>query len=372
MLGDEATLSTRAEMSLAFIAGYRDRDMERVKRSLDSLKNQTCRDFEMILVDYGSSSDCSSAIRSLAGNYNFCRYCYSDTRGWMWNRSAALNTGARHSNREFLFLTDVDIVYPPWFVERLIHNMARDVCLISECFRSPPGFDNWESVTRRGDIPQWSSMKGQGLICVAKKALESVGGLDEQYGFWGPEDKDFVERLNRNLVPEYPLSDLYCYHQWHPHVIYELPLIVQFNNLVRYYGSQSESRVRANERREWGKQARFEDRPIYTHIDPELGVPRPGAPIRTIEAFGIASVLTTITEIATTQKVLWALPKYNASDRNAYLVNKVLRRFGWRLDRRLGYAGDVAQGLFLTVPGLFRDCYLDSSIGARSRAFFLT
>lgn len=359
-------------MSLTFVACYRGRDVQRLKRSLDSLKDQTCPDFEMILVDYGSHSACSSEIRQLLGDYSFCRYCYSDTRGWMWNRSAALNTGARLTDREFLFLTDVDIVYPPWFVERVREHMAKDVFFASECFRCPKGFDSWVEL-RRGSLSHaWLSLKGKGLACCARSGLEAVGGLDERYGYWGQQDKDFVERLARSGTRDLAIPDLYCYHQWHPHVIYELPFSVQFNTLVRYYGAQAEARVKANERREWGKPVHSEDRPIYAFVDPEKGVLRPGSPVRITEAFGVASLLTMMNEIATTKNVVWAFPSYDASDRDATLLNKVLRRFGWRLNRRLGYADDFARGFSLAVPEFFRDYYLEGKIGRQPYSFFLT
>ncbi len=359
-------------MSLSFVACYRDREVERLRHSLDSLKRQTCLDFDMVLVDYGSRSSCSAAIRELLGNYSFCRYCYSDSRGWMWNRSAALNTGARLSQHPVLFLTDVDIIYPPWFVERLMQHRSDKVFFASACFRCPKQFDNWQQLGGNEFRHNWSEMKGKGLMCSPRRALEEVGGLDETFAYWGQEDHDFAERLARSGLKELELAEIHCYHQWHPHVIYDLPLTVQFNNLAQYYAGHTESRVRANERREWGKLARSEGRPIFAYVDPETGVPRSGVPIKTAEAFGVANVLTTLRTIATSKNVMWALPTYDFSDKNASFLNKVLRRVGWRLDRRLGYAADVAQGLLVAAPGLFRDYYLNGSMGGRNCAFFLT
>jgi hypothetical protein len=215
-------------------------------------------------------------------------------------------------------------------------------------------------------------MKGKGLMCCPRSALEQIGGLDERFAYWGQEDHDFSERLARLGLRELELANLYCYHQWHPHVIYDLPFSVQFNNLAHYYAGREEGRVRANLRNDWGKLARFDDRAIYSHIDPERGEPRQNLQIRTVEAFGVAGLLTTIREMVNAKDVLWAVPRYDASDRNGAFLNKVLRRAGWRLDRRLGYAGDLAQGLILAVPGLFRDYFLEGTLGGRNHAFLLT
>jgi glycosyltransferase involved in cell wall biosynthesis len=66
-------------MSLTFIACYRDRDGKRLQRSLDSLRAQTCRDFDLILLDYGSGTAWSAAIQRLVAQFPFCRYAYSDS-----------------------------------------------------------------------------------------------------------------------------------------------------------------------------------------------------------------------------------------------------------------------------------------------------
>lgn len=359
-------------MSLTLIAGYRDRDAERLTRSLDSLNGQTCHDFDMTLVDYGSRMQCSSQIQQLVGSYPFCRYVYSDTRGWPWNRSAALNTGARISQGTVLFFTDVDIIYPPEFVEEILDHQAPDVFFASACFRSPKGFNEWNLLAKDGFANHWPEMKGKGLMCCPRPALEAVGGLDERFAYWGAEDLDLAERLARSGLREMNLPEVRCYHQWHPHVIYQLPLSVQFNNLTRYHGGRSTCRIQVNDHHNWGRVVRREERPVYQLVDPDLGVTRPGAPLRNIEAFGVANVLTAIKEIAAAKNVLWALPRYNASDTDATFLNKVLRRCGWRLDRRLGFAGDVAQGLLLAVPELFRDCYLTGTNNGEACSLFLT
>jgi hypothetical protein len=209
-------------------------------------------------------------------------------------------------------------------------------------------------------------------MCCSRQATEAVGGLDERFAYWGAEDLDFAERLARSGLRELNPPEIHCYHQWHPHVIYQLPLSVQFNNLTRYHGGRSSGRIQANKRRDWGRVVRRKDRPIFEYVDPDCGASQPGAPVRSIEAFGVAHVLTAVKDMAAASNVLWALPRYDASDTDATFLNKVLRRCGWRVDRRLGYACDVAQGLLLAVPELFRDCYLTGTNKGQACSLFLT
>ena len=80
-----------AEISIVF--GYRNRDIARVKRCMDSLKNQTFSDFEVIFIDYGSDESFVRQVRPLIGRYAFAHYYYLYTAGYPWNRSHALNVG---------------------------------------------------------------------------------------------------------------------------------------------------------------------------------------------------------------------------------------------------------------------------------------
>jgi len=65
---------------LILIYPYRNRNIERVKRSLESLENQTVSDFSVVFVDYGSELEISSAIETLLENYDFVNYQYYPTR----------------------------------------------------------------------------------------------------------------------------------------------------------------------------------------------------------------------------------------------------------------------------------------------------
>ena len=58
---------------------YRNRDIERVKRSLDSLALQTDQRFKVLFVDYGSSSKQASQVEQLIISYSFANYIYSYT-----------------------------------------------------------------------------------------------------------------------------------------------------------------------------------------------------------------------------------------------------------------------------------------------------
>ena len=97
---------------------FRDRDLDRVKRSLDSLSRQTDMDFDVIFVDFGSREDLAVETSNLLSRYEFAKYVYNDTRYKPWNRSHALNTGIRLSSAPYIFTADVDMIFREDFIAK--------------------------------------------------------------------------------------------------------------------------------------------------------------------------------------------------------------------------------------------------------------
>src|SRR5438552_2538149 len=105
-------------LTIVFI--YRNRDLQRAKRSLDSLSRQTSKEFNVIFIDYGSEEPFKSGVQKIITEYSFCNYVYSDSRGMPWNRSHALNTGIRLAKTGFVFTADIDMIFETKFVETLL------------------------------------------------------------------------------------------------------------------------------------------------------------------------------------------------------------------------------------------------------------
>ena len=78
---------------ITIIYPYRNREAERVKRSLNSLAQQINKEFKVVFVDYGSKKDIAVKIKDLVEKYAFCSYYYLHTELQPWNKSKALNYG---------------------------------------------------------------------------------------------------------------------------------------------------------------------------------------------------------------------------------------------------------------------------------------
>jgi len=204
---------------LTIIYSFRDRDIPRVKRCLDSLEIQIYKDFEVIFVDYGSQLDLANKIQELIESYGFCRYIYSDTRGWPWNRSKALNIGIKQAKSDWVMLSDIDLIYGREVIESIITHSKDNLSLHAACHYLPEKFNQWDSIEKHIDTYGPPCFNALGLVlCIKRSLLLEIRGFDEFYQFWGGEDTDIESRLNvLGIETQWlDISDIPIYHQWHP------------------------------------------------------------------------------------------------------------------------------------------------------------
>lgn len=253
-------------MGLTIIYGFRNREPERVRRSLDSLKKQSDPDFNVVFIDYGSDEGLSNQIEKLAGQYSFCRYLYNDTRGRPWNRAHAINTGIKMARDEFVFTADVDLLFHRSFVE-----IAKGLCsdhtatFFSVAYLNRQ-FSNWENIKEKGAIVSKSHALGLALIPVSR--LKSIGGYDEFYSFWGQEDNDIELRLKEaGLQTQFFDSKILLFHQWHAiSRDNELDVPKGWGVMQQDYVNFFKKEMVRNKEVEWGKCFSSADRPAWMKL----------------------------------------------------------------------------------------------------------
>ena len=101
-----------------------------LEECLDSIQNQTYTDFEVLLVNDGST-DGSKAICE--------RYCQTDKRFRLMNQtnqgqSVARNTGVAVSRGEFIVFVDSDDIILSNYLETLMQHMGEDVDIVESQF----------------------------------------------------------------------------------------------------------------------------------------------------------------------------------------------------------------------------------------------
>jgi GT2 family glycosyltransferase len=205
----------------SFIVLYRNRDIERVRRCLQSIEKQTYQDFEVIFLDYGSEPAQQTAVENLCKQNPKIRYVYANTRGLFWCRSHALNLGVAAASRQYMIIVDIDIIYCPHFAAYLVEKVNPKTFFNYACYYLPENYTDYKGLdySKLYDY-KVSDFSGAGLLIVAKETLNEVNGFDTIFKVWGFEDIDMYYRL-RSLGYEnerISIVDLPTFHQWHQSV----------------------------------------------------------------------------------------------------------------------------------------------------------
>ncbi|HEV8632609.1 MAG TPA: glycosyltransferase [Thermoanaerobaculia bacterium] len=260
-----------SDVALTVVAGFRDREIERVERWLASLAAQTFRGFRAILVDYGSARDVAARLQAAAARHDFCSTVYTDTRGHAWSRACALNIGARLAASDYVLLTDVDMIYPPGFLAAVIERIAPGRVIHAWCTFLPRGFSHWDEVfDRAGRFPPAASRPALGgCQALATALLHAIGGLDEYYRFWGAEDRDLADRLLlHGLEDVYLPSHVPMLHQWHPSSNDKSDDFMPEGLWGRMNNHRHRHRGEiARNGGGWGRVVRTEERPAFVFLD---------------------------------------------------------------------------------------------------------
>ncbi|MCH4090611.1 glycosyltransferase family 2 protein [Acetobacter sp.] len=182
--------------------------------TLISIKKQTFSDYNLIIVDDGSSDKTGEIVKQFAINDARIRYCRQDNAGIV----AALNYGLKYCSAPFIARHDGDdISYPERFEKQLAYLKANPDCVaVSSVARHidendiPTGF-----ITKVKDmalvncwsLPAIEPYIMQPFMMIRKSAFLDVGGYRN---LAVAEDADLMWRLNSiglmHILPE-PLGD---------------------------------------------------------------------------------------------------------------------------------------------------------------------
>ena len=190
-----------------------------VRKALESIASQTYRDFELIIIDDGST-DNSAAIcdeffqtfnHSLAHSINVNRpfvHSINDNRSFVHSFirqtnsgvAAARNRGVAESHGEFVCFLDADDWWEPTFLEEMERLIAEypDAGLYASNYiydkpgkthvalSLPRGYINYpEAYLQSGSMPVWT-----GATCMPRKVFDEMGGfpvgikLGEDFLLW--------------------------------------------------------------------------------------------------------------------------------------------------------------------------------------------
>jgi glycosyltransferase involved in cell wall biosynthesis len=183
-----------------------------IKETLLSVLNQTYADFEVVVVDDGSTDKTRLIVEEIMEkNLGKIRYFYQDNAGV----SVARNKGLKESKREYIALNDSDDVWKPDLLETLVPVLEKnkDVGLVHA---------DYTRMTESGDMlckpyrdPKYLSgsifkhlflrkaaISGNAVV-FRHECLSKAGNYDEYLSFLGCEDRDFWLRIVKHYKVKY-------------------------------------------------------------------------------------------------------------------------------------------------------------------------
>lgn len=180
---------------------------ERLQTTIESVCDQTIDNYEVVVVDDGSSDDNQREIlESLTTRFNRVRVIRQSNAG----PAAARNRGWRSTEAEIILFTDDDCVVPRDWIESIVTGFEPRVGAVGG-----PLLPTEEALTRSVfarhhryrvrnvyEVPEGPTIGGSNLpmgatanIAYRREALEAVDGFDETFPTAAGEDADLQKRV---------------------------------------------------------------------------------------------------------------------------------------------------------------------------------
>lgn len=192
--------------------------IDEVDDLLKSLSEQSCEDFEAVIVEDGSSQPCKDVISKYADKVDV-KYYYKENEG----RSIARNYGLDRATGDYFIFFDSDCVIPPDYFKTLSAALDRNPV---DCFGGPDAAHESFSTTQKAINYSMTSFLTTGGIRGGKvqlekfvprtfnmgysrKVWEKVGGFREMFS----EDIDMSTRIRQAGFSIGLIREAFVYHK---------------------------------------------------------------------------------------------------------------------------------------------------------------
>lgn len=247
---------------VTIIFPFRGRDIQRVKRSINSLKNQISIGFRVVFIDYGSDKVISEEIRFFLIKFSFIDYIFLYTRHQPWSKSKAINFALNTVKTTYCLIADIDMIFHPEFTKVL-----EKKCNLHKVIYFQVGFLS-EKESKK-DLPFedykikfLSNEDATGISLFPIEKLRMIQGFDEFFHFWGAEDTDVHNRIRKiGCEIEFYDKQILMLHQWHKNyrnseseilnISIQLTGIIEINKEHMNYNFNKE--IELNDKEGWGK-----------------------------------------------------------------------------------------------------------------------
>lgn len=190
---------------LSIIVPVKD-NKEITQTCLDSLKQYTKSEHEIIVIDDGSKDDTRDFIRSYHG-VTLIRN--EQSLGWC----KAINQGLEVSRGEYVLFSNNDVVATPGWDEKMIGCFLRDpsVGVVGPTTNKVDGFQSVDFNKPESQF-QYTDVLTFFFVMVKRAVIDSIGGLDDRFGLGGQDDADYCIRARKAGFKVGIARDVFIYH----------------------------------------------------------------------------------------------------------------------------------------------------------------
>lgn len=189
-----------------------------IAETIESVLRQSYQDYEIIVVDDGSTDKTRSILESYTDRV---RYFYKENGG----PASARNLGIKHARGEYIALLDADDIWLPQKLEKQIEVFEKspDIGLVHS---GSIVFDDKNINPERirfkderycsGDVFPYlfiCNFIGNSTVVLRKTCFDAVGLFDESPGFFGTEDYDMWLRISYRYAVEFIPTPLIKYRE---------------------------------------------------------------------------------------------------------------------------------------------------------------
>ena len=192
--------------------------IDEVDDLLKSLSEQSCKDFEAVIVEDGSSQPCKDVISKYADKVDV-KYYYKENEG----RSIARNYGLDRATGDYFIFFDSDCVIPPDYFKTLSAALDRNPvdCFggpdaAHQSFSTPPNALNYSMTSflttggiRGGKVQLEKFVPRTFNMGYSRKVWEKVGGFREMFS----EDIDMSTRIRQAGFSIGLIRQAFVYHK---------------------------------------------------------------------------------------------------------------------------------------------------------------
>ncbi len=191
---------------------------DEIRDLLESLSHQSDKNFEMVVVEDGSTEPCNEQCRQFADSVSI-KYFFKENEG----RSIARNYGMDRADGDYFIFVDSDCILPPDYITNLRKNLAKTG---ADCFGGPDAAH--ESFTdlqkainfamtaflttggiRGGKIQMEKFVPRTFNMGYSREVYEKVGGFREMFS----EDIDMSTRIRLAGFSPILLRDVIVFHK---------------------------------------------------------------------------------------------------------------------------------------------------------------